>query len=82
MVLFRNVRNGNIMMEDFNWVQVWLAVAIHVVILSISAWDLLALATHHGELTVSSLVQSWARGNPMLAVVVGCLIGHLFWPIR
>lgn len=68
--------------EELSWVRVVLAVAIHVVISAVAAWDLAAVASGHGNFTVSSLIQKWAIEAPSLPLAVGFVIGHLFWPVR
>jgi len=69
------------MLQDASWVRVALAVMIHLNVLMISAWDLLALASGRSEFTVSRLVQDWAVNNPVLPLMVGVAIGHIFWPV-
>lgn len=67
--------------DNYLWVRTALAIAIHVVILCVAAWDLAAIATGHPTLSVSHLTQGWAKENPILPLLVGVVIGHLFWPI-
>lgn len=69
-------------MEEFTWVRIALAVAIHAIVLCVAAWDLAALASSNPGLTVSRLVQQWAIENPILPLAVGVTMGHLFWPVR
>jgi len=69
-------------MEQFTWVPIALAVAVHVVLIGVAAWDLTAVATSHPDLSVSHLFQRWAIENPILPLALGIIVGHLFWPIR
>lgn len=47
---------------------------------ALAAWDLYAYGRGGWPATVSYLVLTRARRHPILAVAVGVLIGHLFWP--
>lgn len=69
-------------MDDLGWVRIVLAVAVHVVLVLVAAWDLTAAATNHPEMSVSALTQRWAIENPVLPLAVGVIMGHLFWPIQ
>jgi len=38
------------------------------------------VAVYYGNPTVSTVIQSWSRAFPILPLIVGILLGHLFWP--
>lgn len=38
------------------------------------------VATWHDEPTVSNIISEWSTRFPILAVSIGVMIGHLFWP--
>lgn len=54
------------------------AVVLIVVLAVAGVVDVVALATDRP--TVSGVISGWSKAFPMLAVSVGVLIGHLFWP--
>lgn len=68
--------------QELGWVRIVLAIAMHVVIGLIAAWDLMAIATNHPDLSVSKITQSWAKESPVMPLAVGLVMGHLFWPIQ
>lgn len=57
-----------------------LAALFIAVCLAVSVWDLVALANGRREDTVSEILAGWVREFPILAVAIGVVIGHLFWP--
>lgn len=59
-----------------------LAVCILVTLALVAAWDIAVMATGKPEYSVSSITQSWSKENPVLPLIVGVVVGHLFWPIK
>jgi hypothetical protein len=59
-----------------------LAVAIHMLVFVIGAWDICALYSGRADATVSSVIGRWSHEMPVLPLFVGLLLGHLFWPRR
>jgi len=45
-------------------------------------YDAIALLFWGHEYTVSYVLQSWSKHYPVLPLVIGILMGHLFWPVR
>lgn len=44
------------------------------------AWDIYAAYRGQGVEPVSVVIQDWSRRWPILPLLVGVLLGHLFWP--
>lgn len=63
-------------------VQLWLAIALLVILFVVGIWDIYASYWIGSGNTVSYLIQSWSLQFPALPLLVGFLLGHLFWPIR
>jgi len=63
-----------------HWPPVVLAVALHLVIGAIGAWDIWAIARGNYRDTVSNLIGEWGATFPIMPLIVGIVIGHLFWP--
>ena len=49
------------------------------VILLVGALDIYLIA--RGEVSVSEYISESARQYPMIAVLAGMLVAHLFWPV-
>jgi len=47
----------------------------------IGVWDAYVLTIDPTSPTVSAVVRAFARDYPISALLVGVLIGHLFWPV-
>lgn len=45
----------------------------------VGVWDITAYAVGPPMKTVSSVFQGWAHEFPPLPLLVGILLGHLFW---
>jgi len=60
--------------------RVFLALSLMFVLLCCGVWDLVLTAKDQPQNTVSATLLEWSVQFPMLPVVVGILIGHLFWP--
>jgi hypothetical protein len=56
-----------------------LAIALHVLVGLIVAWDLYASFGGYPQYTVSAILTGWAEGRPILPLVLGIVLGHLFW---
>ena len=35
-----------------------------------------------GSVTISEYLYTTSKDNPILAVIAGVLIGHIFWPVK
>jgi hypothetical protein len=61
---------------------VYTAVLLIAVHLSVAVIDLVAWYTDGRIASVSSVLQQWAKESPLLPLVIGMVLGHLFWPSR
>ena len=43
-------------------------------------WDAVVLLMGRPEATLSAVLLQATKGNPIIAFVLGVVIGHLFWP--
>jgi hypothetical protein len=43
-------------------------------------WDVLVTYGGHPQDTVSNVIQQWSVMYPVLPLLIGLLIGHIFWP--
>lgn len=60
----------------------WMAVCIMGSLVVAGIWDVYCYYTDRSTDTVTSVLQEWVREMPILAVAVGILLGHLFFPSR
>ncbi len=60
---------------------VCVAIVLLFTIFFVGTYDAVALMFWGQQYTVSYVVKSWASHFPILPVVVGIVLGHLFWPI-
>lgn len=60
--------------------RVWLIVLFLFAHLVIAIWDIWAVTAGRPEDTVSSALLDWARQAPVIVLVIGFILGHLFWP--
>ena len=59
-----------------------LAAALHAVIVCIAIWDIYAAASGNMEASVSSIVRTWSVQFPVLPLLIGVVLGHLFWSFK
>lgn len=57
-----------------------LAIMLLALGLLIGAWDVSVTYRGHSGDTVSRIIQSWSVKWPVLPLVFGVLLGHVFWP--
>lgn len=60
--------------------RVWLGVALLVVLVCIWIWDVWCIVQGDTSNTVSVTIMEWSIQWPILPLLVGIGIGHLFWP--
>ena len=58
------------------------AIVLLFVLLVVGIYDAIAIMFFGEGYTISMVVKSWARHFPILAVLVGIVVGHLFWPVE
>jgi hypothetical protein len=63
-------------------VPICFAALLVVLLLVIAAWDLWALYKGQPAWTVTAIIQEWSRQVPLFPVMVGIVVGHLFFPSR
>lgn len=64
-----------------NW-QAWASALLLIELMLVGLWDWYAIWFLDGVGTVSDVVREAAAGNAMIPLLVGMLMGHLFWPVR
>jgi len=47
---------------------------------AVLVWDTYAAYTTPQLSSVSEIIQDWSRRFPALPLIVGLVLGHLFWP--
>jgi hypothetical protein len=57
-----------------------LLVALHFLILAVGLWDVVAAARGRHHDTISIVVMEWSRAFPIIPLILGLVLGHLFWP--
>jgi hypothetical protein len=58
------------------------AALLVAVIFGVAVYDVIAGLTGGYEATVTSVIQQWQASFPPFSVLVGFVLGHLFWPGR
>ena len=53
---------------------------ILVAIIVISLWDITVVLMGRPEATISYVLFQSTKANPIIAFMLGVVIGHLFWP--
>jgi hypothetical protein len=48
----------------------------------IGIWDVYCYLADVPTATVTAVVQGWVKDIPMLAIAIGVILGHLFFPTR
>jgi hypothetical protein len=61
------------------WMGPILCLALLASAAAVGVWDTYATYGPGQEYTVSALVTAWARQWPVLPLLLGVLLGHLFW---
>lgn len=56
-------------------------IVLFALLVFIGVYDVWASYTLGRSATVSYVVQSWAIQFPILGVLIGIILGHLFWPV-
>jgi len=63
-------------------VQFIFALVLVVLFLLIAVWDTFCTFIGSPNQTVSALFNSWAHEFPPFTLLIGFLLGHLFWPVQ
>jgi len=56
------------------------AALLLVSFMAVLVWDTYAAYTTPQLSSVSEIIQDWSRRFPALPLIVGLVLGHLFWP--
>lgn len=59
-----------------------MAIILFLMLGGIGAYDVLVSYRLLDGVTVSSVIHRWSTAFPVMPLLVGLLLGHLFWPIR
>lgn len=59
-----------------------LATALLGCLASAGLWDVYLSGQGRPQDTVSAIVQGWAKSFPILPLICGLILGHIFWPFR
>lgn len=57
-----------------------MALVLHINLVAIGIWDTYCYYTGHPAWTVTAVVQSWSHDFPLLVLLIGIVLGHLFFP--
>ena len=49
-------------------------------VIIVSVWDIAVLIAGRPEVTLSAVLLQLTKDNPIIAFVLGVVVGHLFWP--
>lgn len=63
-------------------VPIIIACLILAALAAAGAWDVYVIFGQPEWVTVSALLSEWSHTFPVLPMLVGLLLGHLFWPVR
>ena len=61
---------------------VMIALWLYITLFAIAAYDIFCVATGQADRTVSAVLYRWNRESPFVAITIGVILGHLFWPQR
>lgn len=61
------------------FVQVAIAATVVSVHVLVMAWDVYCSFWLSGSNTVSAVIREWSQRWPVLPLLVGLVLGHLFW---
>lgn len=64
------------------WPPFLLAVLLVGCFAVVGLWDAVAAFSGGSIQSVSAILYQWGHDWPILTLLVGLLIGHLFWPVR
>lgn len=63
--------------DNISWIAIWVLLAT---LLAVGVADIYLVRYGHGGPTVSSTIWALAKEYPIIVLIVGILLGHLFWP--
>jgi uncharacterized membrane protein len=57
-------------------------IMIGLIVLIIACYDLFAILAWGSDYTFSTVILDLAQREPVVPLLVGVVLGHLFWPMR
>jgi hypothetical protein len=66
-------------MSDSMFPEVIIGISLLVITFFVAAYDIYALIKWGTQSTVSVVMYSWAKSYPILPLMIGLLMGHVFW---
>lgn len=67
------------MPELKSWAPFWLTLTLLVNLSLVGLWDAWVLVQGRPDDTVSHVMIGWSQRYPLLPLLIGLLLGHLFW---
>lgn len=61
-------------------VSLGMALVLVIALLAVGFYDVYVSHFPEQGPTVSAILQGWASRFPMLTLLIGVILGHLFWP--
>jgi hypothetical protein len=58
------------------------AAAFIVMVILVAAFDCYMGLRYGADQTVSAVLQDWGGRFPVLVLIIGLILGHLFWPFH
>lgn len=55
---------------------------IGAAVVGLSLYDVAVGSIWGREMTISVVINEWAKNVPMIAVLIGVLVGHWFWMVE
>jgi hypothetical protein len=55
-------------------------IILAAVVVILVGWDIYAAFSKEKGDTISSLLLEWSSRKPVIALAIGVILGHLFWP--
>lgn len=62
--------------------RIWLSLAFLACLMIVWIWDWYVIVKGQPRETVSATVLEWSQQWPILPLLCGIIIGHIFWPNR
>lgn len=60
---------------------VLVSIVLLTALLLVGLYDAIAMMFYGTSYTVSYVVRNWSSSFPIISLLVGLVIGHLFWPV-
>jgi len=51
-------------------------------VIAVAVYDVIAGIFYGDEATITHVVQEWGKKYVLLTIIIGIVLGHLFWPAR